>query len=683
MRLKASSPCPANPWPDAPPAQRAKFAKLGIHGPVDLLLHLPLRYEDRTRFHAFDELQVGQMALVRGRILDVRTGRRRLEVRLGDDDGGELTLRLFHFRAPQAAAFEVGHWVRCYGTVRGSTVGPEMIHPEYRITPEPPPPESDDTLTPVYPTTQGLTQYQLRRRVDQTLTRHLPMPELLPDALVPDLPTFNEAIRQLHRPKTNELPVLPLAERRLALEELLAQHLTLSRLRAAREAQQAPQCPPGPSWDRLQASLPFSATAAQTRVIGELSDALARPVPMLRLVHGDVGCGKTLVAAAAALQVIDQGWQVALMAPTELLAEQHQRVFNNWFSPLGFPPVCLTGSRTAAGRREAMKAIAAGDTRLVIGTHALFQRHVAFAKLGLIVIDEQHRFGVDQRLALRDKGGAENLAPHQLIMSATPIPRSMAMLLYADLELSRIDELPPGRQPVTTAVAADTKRDEVAARLLKHCRAGRQAYWVCPLIEDSEKLPVRAATAAHEWLSERLPDLRIGLVHGRLKAADKLAVMHQFGEGELDVLVATSVIEVGVDVPNAGMMIIESAERLGLAQLHQLRGRVGRGAQAASCMLLYTPPLGAFARKRLAALRATHDGFDLAEQDLQLRGPGELLGRRQAGVHTLRVADLHRDRGLFPQLENLATKLNQQHPELVAPLIERWLGGEASRFLLA
>ena len=668
--------------PGVGPALIGRLALLGISRPADLLLHLPLRFEDRSRVQAIGSLREGQAALIRGRIEAAEPGqgrRRALLVSLADASGA-LTLRFFHFRPAQAQQLRPGLWLECYGEVRGGAFRAEMVHPEYRVlTDGADEPLPAATLTPVYPSTAGLAQATLRRLIGAALARcEQWLPELLPGSLrqseqLPDLAT---ALRGLHLPPaTAALDDSSVALRRLAIEELLAHHLSLRQRRRQRQTRRAPPLVgAGTLRQRLATSLPFALTAAQRRVIGEALADLSRPHPMLRLLQGDVGSGKTLVAAAIALEAVEAGWQVAIMAPTELLAEQHFRNFCHWLPPLGVDPVWLAGRHGGRTRAGILEGIASGRAPLVVGTHALFQNDVRFAGLGLVVIDEQHRFGVHQRLALRAKGDDGTLAPHQLIMTATPIPRSLAMTFYADLDTSVIDELPPGRTPVDTRAVSRQRKDELLAAISATCARAEQVYWVCPLIEESEALALSAATATAEELAAALPQLRIGLLHGRMKSRDKEAVMGAFQRGETNVLVATTVIEVGVDVPNASLMIIDHAERLGLAQLHQLRGRVGRGSAHSRCVLLYQPPLSGDARARLAAMRETGDGFEIARRDLDLRGPGELLGTRQTGEVNLRVADLARDRNLLARLPALAARLEQEDPAAVPRLIDRWLG---------
>jgi len=670
------------------PALAARLATLGLRTLTDLLLHAPLRYEDRTRVTPIKSLLPGQIALVEGEVLavEVRQGRKRqYRVVLGDDSG-RVTLWFFNPPRGLADMLKRGRRLRAYGTVKGGLAGFDMAHPEITFLPAP----LDTALTPVYPSTEGLAQGSLRRLIREALGLWAREPGLLPDLLPAGLrdelglPGLRSAVEELHHPVPHDgpAPATPLDTRggtRLVFEELLAQQLAMRRWRAQAEQWQAePLRTRGELAARLMAGLPFKLTGAQLRVLAEIGADLARSRPMRRLVQGDVGSGKTVVAALAACAALEAGRQVALMAPTELLAEQHQRNLAHWFEPLGIPVVALTGSQKGAARRQALADVASGAARVVIGTHALFQEGVEFDRLGLIIIDEQHRFGVHQRLALSEKGRAGHLHPHQLVMTATPIPRTLAMTAYADLDVSVLDELPPGRTPVHTVAVPDSRRDEVMERLGAACRAGRQAYWVCTLIEESEKLEAKAAEAAYLQLTEALPDLRIGLVHGRMKPRDKEAVMQDFKAGRLDILVATTVIEVGVDVPNASLMVIDNAERLGLAQLHQLRGRVGRGSMESSCVLLFSPPLSQVAKERLAVMRETNDGFRIAEKDLELRGPGEFLGTQQTGLARLRFADLARDAELIPKVREVADAILRQYPEIVDPLIKRWVGAGIS-----
>ncbi len=666
------------------PRLAERLERLGIVRVQDLLFHLPLRYEDRTRLLPLGALRPGMRCLVAGEVAlaDVHFGRRRaLLVRLVDGTGG-LTLRFFHFGAAQQRAFGRGSHCRCFGEVRRGPAGLEMVHPEYQLWQGEAAPPLERTLTPVYAATEGLSQASLRRLTDQALARLDQVDELLPARLPgrQGLPSLAAALRYVHRPP----PDADLAEleqgrhpcqQRLVFEELLAHHLSLRRLRQRVRRHRAPEIRPGGALARgLLARLPFTPTAAQARVVAEILADLARPHPMLRLVQGDVGSGKTLVAALAAAAVVDAGWQVAFMAPTELLAEQHYRTLCDWFEPVGLHPVWLAARGRGSGRPALLADIAAGRHALVVGTHALFQADVRFGRLGLVVVDEQHRFGVHQRLALRDKGADGRLRPHQLTMTATPIPRTLAMAFYGDLDLSVIDELPPGRQPVTTVAVPAERRDQVIARVRQACGAGQQAYWICTLIEASEALQCQAAEETLARLRAELPELRLGLAHGRMKGAEREAVMQAFKAGDIDLLIATTVVEVGVDVPNASLMIIENPERLGLSQLHQLRGRVGRGRRASACVLLYQGPLSRRARERLAVMRETNDGFEIARRDLALRGPGEVLGTRQTGQVTLRVADYLRDEALLPAVERAAGVVEQTCPDVVPRLVRRWLG---------
>jgi len=661
--------------------QQARLARLGIHTVGDLLFHLPLRYQDRTRITPLGQLRPGQEAQVAGTILGAqeRRGRRRtLAVRIADGSG-QLTLRFFHYGPAQVRQFAAGVPVSCYGEARLGPEGLEMPHPEYRLGTLAP---EAQTLTPVYPTTEGLGQGTLRRWIDAALETLAEgrLAEWLPPAWCEDLglPPLREALRSVHRPAPEDLPALSQGthpgQRRLALEELLAHHLGLRRARHGHRRRRAPALDTSEAaLAPFLAVLPFTPTAAQRRVLAELARDLAEARPMMRLVQGDVGSGKTVIAAAAAWWAARSGWQSALMAPTELLAEQHAASLAAWLEPLGARVALLNGRQRSGERRAVLEDLASGRAAVAVGTHALFQEAVRFRRLGLVVVDEQHRFGVHQRLALREKGADGERVPHQLVMTATPIPRTLAMAAYGDLDVSVIDELPPGRTPVETVVVPERRREEVVERVRAACAAGRQAYWVCPLVEDSEALSCQAAEATAARLAEALPEVEVGLVHGRMKGEEKARVMARFKAGEIHLLVATTVIEVGVDVPNASLMIIDNAERLGLAQLHQLRGRVGRGAVRSVCVLLYHGPLSDTARARLAALRESNDGFVIAERDLALRGPGEVLGTRQTGLVGLRVADLGRDADLMPAVQSLADRLLQHHPERAEPLMRRWL----------
>jgi ATP-dependent DNA helicase RecG len=661
-----------------------KLANVGLETLQDVLFHLPLRYQDRTRIVPIGALRPGQDAVVEGVVVgaDVVMGRRRsLLVRL-QDGSGTLSLRFYHFSQAQKEGLKRGTQVRCYGEVRPGSSGLEIYHPEYRALSGSEPIAVEQTLTPIYPTTEGLTQQRLRALSEQALARLGPhsLPDWLPRELADDyqLSPLDQAIRYLHRPPPDaDLEELAegrhWAQHRLAFEELLTHQLSLQRLRESVRAQQAPALPLAKTLpQQYLANLGFAPTGAQQRVGAEIAYDLSQDEPMLRLVQGDVGAGKTVVAAFAALQALEAGYQVALMAPTEILAEQHFITFSKWLAPLGIEVAWLAGKLKGKARAAALEQIGSG-VPMVVGTHALFQDEVQFHKLALVIIDEQHRFGVQQRLALRQKGVGGRMCPHQLIMTATPIPRTLAMSAYADLDTSILDELPPGRTPVNTLVIADSRRLEVIERVRLACNEGRQAYWVCTLIEESEELTCQAAETTFEDLSAALGGLHVGLIHGRMKPAEKAAVMDRFKQGQLQLLVATTVIEVGVDVPNASLMIIENPERLGLAQLHQLRGRVGRGSAASHCLLLYHPPLSQLGRERLAIMRETCDGFVIAEKDLELRGPGEMLGTRQTGLLQFKVADLMRDADLLPAVRDAAQALLERWPQHVSPLLERWL----------
>ncbi|WOX04056.1 ATP-dependent DNA helicase RecG [Microbulbifer pacificus] len=666
------------------------LAKLHISSLQDLLFHLPARYQDRTRVVPLAGLRPGMDAVIEGevRAANVMLGRRRsLAVRL-QDSTGSVTLRFFHFTAAQKNRLAPGTRVRCYGEARRGSAGVELYHPETEILGEDISPTAD-TLTPIYPLTEGLGQGRLRALIGQGLdwlaegnvTELLPA-ELLPRAL--QMPLAG-ALMYLHQPPADaDLEQLAEgqhpAQQRLALEELLAHHLSLLELRRSASRVEAPALPPNAALERdFLARLPFAPTNAQKRVGKEIADDLARSVPMMRLLQGDVGAGKTLVAARAALQAIGAGFQCAVMAPTEILAEQHRINFCGWLEPLGISVAWLTGSMKASERRAQLATIANGDAQLVVGTHALFQEGVEFHRLALVIIDEQHRFGVRQRLQLREKGsvegthqGQQRTQPHQLIMTATPIPRTLAMSAFADLDCSVIDELPPGRQPINTVAISSERRYDVMERVQSAVREGRQAYWVCTLIEESETLQAQAAESTAEELADTLDGVRVALVHGRMKPDAKDLVMKAFKAGEVDLLVATTVIEVGVDVPNASLMIIENPERLGLAQLHQLRGRVGRGSIASHCVLMYSTPLSANGRARLQALRSHADGFAIAEEDLRLRGPGEILGTRQTGEIQHRIADLQRDAHLLPLVQKIAAAPRLDDTARTA-LVRRWL----------
>jgi len=674
------------------PAMAEKLAARGLQTLQDLWLHLPRQYEDRTHITPLRQLQPGVAAQVEGRVEAVERGfryRPMLRVAIAEDSGSTLVLRFFHFRSQQVNQFRVGARVRAFGTPRPGQQGLEIVHPSYRVLTEDEDGELGDALDPVYPAIEGIGPATLRRLVGQALDR-LPDEdalELLPPALLQQatgaMPTLREALLTLHRPPRGAdvgalLAGTHPAQRRLALEELLAHHLSLRRQRIALQSHAAPAlADDGGMLQRLLASLPFALTGAQQRVFAEIRADLRNAMPMLRLVQGDVGSGKTVVAALAALVAIGSGRQAALMAPTELLAEQHLANLRAWLEPLGVRVAWLAGKVTGRARNAVLADAASGAAQLLVGTHALMQEGVVFRDLALAIVDEQHRFGVHQRLALRDKGAAAGVVPHQLVMTATPIPRTLAMAAYADLDVSAIDELPPGRTPVHTVVLGAGRRPELIERIRGACAEGRQAYWVCTIIDESDEVVAQAAQTTWEQLTASLPGLRVGFVHGRMKAGEKQSTMLAFKRGEIDLLVATTVIEVGVDVPNASLMIIENAERLGLSQLHQLRGRVGRGSQASSCVLLYQSPLSQMARQRLETMRATNDGFVIAEKDLELRGPGELLGTRQTGLVGFRIADLARDADLLPEAHRIADALMQASPEVADRVVDRWIGSAA------
>ena len=667
-----------------------KLHRLGIHVIRDLLFHLPLRYIDRTRLCPIGALLAGQNAQVEGiiEISQIRFGKRRSLLCRISDGTGALTLRFFYFNKSQQQRLQRGQKIRCYGQPRYGAQTMEMIHPEYQLLPAEQESPVDETLTPVYPSTEGLQQATLRKLGAQALAvleqDRNGLGEILPDRLLAQfrLPELKAAIRYVHRPppdaSTEQLiNGLHPAQQRLAFEELLAHYLGLQQLRQQIRTQPATILPGnGKLVAAFMQVLPFSLTRAQQRSAREIKQDLQADRPMLRLLQGDVGSGKTVIATLAALQAIETGCQVAFMAPTELLADQHYKTLQQWLQPLGVTVLLLTGKQGKADRRQLLEVLKNDNACIVVGTHALFQEDINYSGLNLVIIDEQHRFGVHQRLALLDKSTKKDSCPHQLIMTATPIPRTLAMTMYADLDISVIDELPPGRIPVNTVVISTEKRDEIIDRIRRACADGRQVYWVCTLIEESDVLQCEAAIDTSRYLGEKLSGINIGLIHGRLKSHEKDNIMTAFRNGEIQLLVATTVIEVGVDVPNASLMIIENAERLGLFQLHQLRGRIGRGNTRSDCVLLYQPPLGDTAKTRLDTLRNSNNGFEIARKDLELRGPGEVLGTRQTGLPQMRIADLMRDAKLLPDIHSAAKMIMKEYPACMQPLIDRWLAQE-------
>jgi ATP-dependent DNA helicase RecG len=663
-----------------------KLQRLGVNQVQDLLFVLPLRYEDRTQVIPIGALVPGTRVAVEGEVqlAEIVFRRQRQLLCKISDGSGFLTLRFFHFSTAQRDALTRGTRLRCFGEIRRGPLGLEIVHPEYRRVAADGSSGFEETLTPIYPGTEGLTQGRLRAFVNEALrevSRESVRDWVPAQVLDPlGLPALKDALDYVHNPPreaqlADMAAGLHPAQRRLAFEELLAHHLSLKLLKNSSRAEPAmPLEDPDKLAQRFVESLPFPLTGAQKRALAEVEADLLRDQPAVRLIQGDVGCGKTIVAAAAAARAAGSGMQAVLMAPTELLAEQHWRNFCQWFHPLHLPVALVSGSQPAKVRKSALEAIASGEVRIIVGTHALFQEAIDFSNLALIIVDEQHRFGVQQRLRMQEKGRKQGRFPHQLIMTATPIPRTLAMTAYADLDISVIDELPPGRTPVKTVVVSQERRDEVVARINAVCREGRQVYWVCPLIEESDEVPSEAAEERAALLAEALPDVRVGLVHGRMPPAKKDQAMLAFKAGKIQLLVATTVIEVGVDVPNATLMVIENAERMGLAQLHQLRGRVGRGAEASNCVLLYRSPLSELARERLKVIRETGDGFEIARRDMELRGPGELLGTRQTGLAQLRVADLVRDSDLLPRVQQAAELMLGSYPANIAPLAARWIG---------
>jgi ATP-dependent DNA helicase RecG len=666
-------------------AERLK--KIGIQQIQDLLFHLPLRYQDRTRLFPLGSLRLQQECLIEGtiKLSQVKFGRRRSLLCHIEDGTGSLVLRFFHFSKVQQNQLAKGTRIRCFGEIRNGPSSFEMVHPEYQVLAGEGVVPVDTELTPIYPTTEGLHQLSLRKLLKQALASldNSSLPELLTDhnRLHPVANySLSDALRYVHQPPP-DVDVQQLLERthptqrRLAFEELLAHQVSMRQMRQRIQQHKAPVLVAvDEHGQQFLDQLPFPLTAAQQRVIDEILADIKQAVPMQRLVQGDVGSGKTVVAAMAVVAAVSAGYQAVMMAPTELLAEQHFQTFNIWLKPLGFNVGWCAGKQTASQRKQVLTELKSGEIRVAVGTHALFQDEVTFNNLGLVVIDEQHRFGVHQRLALRDKGRHLDLMPHQLVMTATPIPRTLAMTAYADLTVSVIDELPPGRSPVITVVMPDSRREDIVARVAVAGQEKRQVYWVCTLIEESEHLQCQAAEDSATALQEALPDLTIALVHGRMKGVDKELIMQKFKAGEIDILVATTVIEVGVDVPNASLMVIENAERLGLAQLHQLRGRVGRGSVQSHCVLMYHPPLSDNGQARLKCLRESSDGFVIAQRDLELRGPGELLGTRQTGLPQFRVADLVEDQDLVAVMQESADQFLQSTPERADDLITRWFG---------
>ncbi|MEE9327326.1 MAG: ATP-dependent DNA helicase RecG [Cocleimonas sp.] len=665
------------------PKMAENLLKIGIEKVSDLLFHLPLRYQDRTRIYPIGSTQHGQEVVIKGEVEHseiVYRGRRMMICTLADNTG-MITLRFFHFSNAQQQSLSRGVRLRCFGEVRIGKNNREMIHPEYKILQEDEALVLSDSLTPIYPTTKGLQQRSLLRLIGEAIAHLAEQEDLIPQDISRqyDISNLNQSLLILHKP-SSEISASQLLERshpaqqRLIFEELLAHHLSLRKLREQQKQTLGTPIPLSNNFfNELMRSLPFDLTTAQKRVVKEINQDLQHSWPMSRLVQGDVGSGKTLVAAAAALSAIEAGFQVVLMVPTEILSEQHYKTFQTWLEPLNLKVSLISGKQKVAKKRSALEDVALGLSHLIVGTHALFQNSVKFKNLGLIIIDEQHRFGVHQRLALREKGKQQDFYPHQLVMTATPIPRTLAMTSYADMDYSVIDELPPGRTPIKTVVMSNSRRDQIVKRITSVCKDGAQVYWVCTLIEESEALQCQNAEETWELLKNALPELKIGLIHGRMKSDEKEQIMSSFKAAGINLLVATTVIEVGVDIPNASLMVIENAERLGLAQLHQLRGRVGRGSKASSCVLMYQSPLSKNAHKRLEALRNSNDGFEIAKIDLEIRGPGEVFGTRQTGELQFKIANLMNDQALLPKVQEIAQVILEKHPDRVDPLINRWI----------
>ena len=665
------------------PALVSKLEKLNIHSQYDLLFLLPIRYEDKTSLQKISDLVPGEKVLIQGTIVlttIVYRGRRMLISQLSDDTG-IITLRFFNFSKQQAKGLAKNAIVRCFGQIRKTTSGLEMIHPEYQIIDPENPQPLETGLTPIYPSTEGLQQGRLRKIIRAALSQQIDsIPELLPPSVIKELSLvpLAESLQEIHQPSQKNIANEHenLFRKRLIFEELLANQLALKRLKRRTKKEPAMALGNLLLKQSLLAALPFKLTKSQSRVVEEIEEDLKKNQPMMRLLQGDVGSGKTIVAALAMLIAVGNKQQAALMAPTELLAEQHYDNLVSWFEPLGVSVALLKSKLSAKDRREVLTGVAEGNVDIIVGTHALFQPNVVYKRLALVVVDEQQRFGVEQRLSLMKKSSNRNSVPHQLIMTATPIPRTLAMTAYGDLDASIIDELPKGRGDIETIIVPEEKRAQVMEKIIKECARGRQSYWVCPLIEESEELNFQAAESTYALLQETLQQLNIGLVHGKLSSAKKIKAMENFKNGNTDVLVATTVIEVGVDVANSSVMVIENAERLGLTQLHQLRGRIGRGKHKSLCILIYQKPLSSIAKERLAAIRATNDGFVIAEKDLQLRGPGELLGTRQKGLIGLRIADIMRDAYLLPAINKLTVNIEENHPDVIEKIVRRWVGDQ-------